>query len=76
VAAFSAAGFAVGAWWPSRFAAPVAAFGGFLAMFLSFHTGFSHTSGWALILPTNSHGNFEGNAQADAGTSARRTRAL
>ena len=60
VTAFSAAGFAIGAYWPSRFAAPVAAFGGFLAMFLSAHIGFSHTSGWALILPTNSSGNFDG----------------
>src|SRR6516225_452495 len=67
VTAFSAAGFAIGAYWPSRFAAPVAAFGGFLAMFLSSQTGFSHTSGWALILPTNSHGSFEGSAQNDAG---------
>jgi hypothetical protein len=67
VAAFSAAGFAIGAYWPSRFAAPAAAFGGFLAMFLSFQTGFSHMSGWALILPTNSNGNFDGSAQADSG---------
>jgi hypothetical protein len=59
VVAFSAAGFAVGAFWPSRFAAPVAAFGGFLVMMLSAQTGFSHTSGWALILPTNSNGNFQ-----------------
>jgi hypothetical protein len=59
VTAFSAAGFAVGALWPSRFAAPVAAFGGFLAMMLSSQTGFSHTSGWAQILPTNSNGNFQ-----------------
>jgi hypothetical protein len=51
VTAFCAVGFAVGAYWPSRFAAPAAAFGGFLAMFLSFQTGFSHMSGWALILP-------------------------
>src|SRR6516165_3741437 len=63
VIAFSAAGFAVGACWPSRFAAPVAAFGGFLAMMLSSQTGFSSFSGWALILPTNSNGNF----QADSG---------
>jgi hypothetical protein len=67
VTAFSAAGFTIGAYWPSRFAAPVAAFGGFLAMFLSFQTGFAHTHGWALILPTNSHGTFEGSAQADSG---------
>jgi len=59
VTAFSAAGFAVGALWPSRFAAPVAAFGGFLAMMLSSQTGFTSTSGWALILPTNSNGNFQ-----------------
>jgi hypothetical protein len=59
VAAFSAAGFAVGAFFPSRFAAPLAAFGGFLAMMLSSQTGFSHTSGWALILPTNSNGNLQ-----------------
>jgi len=63
VTAFSAAGFAVGAYWPSRFAAPVAAFAGFLAMAMSSQTGFSHISGWALILPTNSNGNF----QADSG---------
>jgi hypothetical protein len=59
VAAFSAAGFAVGAFFPSRFAAPLAAFGGFLAMMMSSQTGFSHTSGWAWILPTNSNGNFQ-----------------
>jgi hypothetical protein len=67
VTAFSAAGFAVGAYWPSRFAAPVAAFGGFLAMAMSAQTGFKHTSGWALILPTNSNGNFDGKAQTDSG---------
>ncbi|MBV9793634.1 MAG: hypothetical protein JO016_06795 [Actinobacteria bacterium] len=59
VAAFSAAGFAVGAYWPSRFAAPLAAFGGFLAMVMSSQTGFHDTSGWALILPTNSNGNLQ-----------------
>ncbi len=59
VTAFSAAGFAVGAYFPSRFAAPLAAFGGFLAMSQSSQTGFSHTSGWALILPTNSNGNLQ-----------------
>src|SRR5216684_2422358 len=41
VTAFSAAGFAVGAFFPSRFAAPLAAFGGFLAMVMSSQTGFS-----------------------------------
>jgi hypothetical protein len=59
VVAFSAAGFMVGAFFPSRFAAPLAAFGGFLAMMMSSQTGFSHTSGWAWILPTNSNGNFQ-----------------
>jgi hypothetical protein len=64
VTAFSAAGFAIGAYWPSRFAAPVAAFGGFLAMAMSSQTGFKSPSGWALILPTNSNGNFD---QTDSG---------
>ena len=64
VAAFSAAGFAVGAFFPSRFAAPLAAFGGFLVMMMSSQTGFRDTSGWALILPTNSNGNYE---QPDTG---------
>jgi len=59
VTAFSAAGFTIGALYPSRFAAPVAAFGGFLAMTMSSQTGFSHASGWALILPTNSNGNYQ-----------------
>jgi hypothetical protein len=59
VTAFSAAGFAVGAYWPSRFAAPLATFGGFLAMMLSSQTGFREQSGWALILPTNSNGNYQ-----------------
>jgi hypothetical protein len=63
VAAFSAAGFAVGVFWPSRFAAPLAAFGGFLALIMSSQTGFHDNTGWALILPTNSNGNF----QADSG---------
>ena len=67
VAAFSAFGFAVGVYWPSRFAAPVAAFGGFLAMSQSSQAGFRDPSGWALILPTNSNSNFDGNAQADSG---------
>ena len=34
---------------------------------LSFQIGFQHTSGWALILPTNFNGNFNGNAQVDSG---------
>jgi hypothetical protein len=59
VTAFSAAGFAVGAFFPSRFAAPVAAFGAFLAVIVSSHSGFSHTSGWPLILPGNANGNYQ-----------------
>jgi hypothetical protein len=59
VLAFSAAGFAVGAFFPSRFAAPLAAFGSVLVLMMSSQTGFSHTSGWALILPTNSNGNYQ-----------------
>ena len=59
VAAFSAAGFAAGVFFPSRFAAPLAAFGGFLACVMSSQTGFSSPGGWALILPTNSNGNYE-----------------
>jgi hypothetical protein len=59
VAAFSAAGFAVGAFFASRFAAPLAAFGGFFAMVESSQTGFRDSTGWALLLPTNSNGNFQ-----------------
>src|SRR3984957_4678443 len=59
VAAFSAAGFAVGVFWPSRFAAPLAAFGAFLALVMSSQTGFHEATGWVLILPTNSNGNFQ-----------------
>jgi hypothetical protein len=59
VTALSAAGFAVGALYPSRFAAALAAFGAFLALGMSSQIGFSHTSGWALILPTNSNGNYQ-----------------
>jgi hypothetical protein len=67
VITFSAVGFAIGAYWPSRFAAAAAAFIAFLALVLSFQIGFKHTSGWALILPANFNGNFDGNAQADSG---------
>ena len=67
VTAFSAVGFAIGAYWPSRFAAAAAGFTGFLALVLSFQIGFKHASGWALILPANFNGNFNGNAQADSG---------
>jgi hypothetical protein len=59
VAAFSAAGFAAGAFFPSRFAAPLAALGSVLVLMMSSQTGFSDTSGWALILPTNSNGNYQ-----------------
>jgi hypothetical protein len=59
VLAFSAAGFAVGASYPSRFAAPLAAFGSVLILMMSSQTGFRDTSGWALILPTNSNGNYQ-----------------
>jgi hypothetical protein len=59
VTAFSAAGFAVGAFFPSRFAAPAAAFGAFLALFVSNNIKSGHTSGWPLILPTNAKGNYQ-----------------
>lgn len=58
VAAFSALGFAVGVYFPSRFAAPLAAFGAFLTLMMSSQTGFRDPAGWALILPTNSNGNY------------------
>ena len=58
VAAFSAAGFAVGAFFASRFAAAVATFGAFVLLLISSNTGFTDSSPWALILPTNSNGNF------------------
>jgi hypothetical protein len=58
VAAFSALGFVLGAYFPNRFAAPLAAFGAFLALAMSSQIGFSHTTGWALILPANSNGNY------------------
>jgi hypothetical protein len=59
VAAFSAGGFTVGMLVPNRFAAPLAAFAGFLVLIMSSQTGFRDTSGWALVLPTNSNGNFQ-----------------
>jgi hypothetical protein len=59
VTAFSAAGFAVGAFFPSRFAAPLAAFGVFLAVIASSQNGFGDTSGWPLILPNNANGNYQ-----------------
>jgi hypothetical protein len=59
VTAFSAAGFAVGAFFPSRFAAPAAAFGAFLAVIVSSQNGDGDTSGWPLILPNNANGNYQ-----------------
>jgi hypothetical protein len=62
VAAFTSAGFALGAYFPGRFIAPIAAFGGLFAMGLSSQIGFSDSSGWALILPTMSTNNFDKDA--------------
>jgi hypothetical protein len=62
VAAFTAAGFALGAYFPGRFAAPIAAFGALFAMGTSSQIGFSASGGWALILPTMSNGNFDNDA--------------
>jgi hypothetical protein len=59
VLTFSAAGFTLGVLFPNRFIAPVAAFAGFLVMMMSSQTGFKDNSGWALLLPTNSNGNFQ-----------------
>ena len=59
VAAFTAAGFTLGALVPSRFTAPLAAFAGFFTMAMSSQTGFHDVTGWAQILPTNSNGNFQ-----------------
>jgi hypothetical protein len=59
VAGFSAAGFAAGVYFPTRFTAPLAAFGGFFLMLLSSQTGFNEISGWYQILPTDSNGNFQ-----------------
>ena len=59
VAAFTAFGFTLGALLPSRFTAPLAAFGGFFAMMMSSQTGFHEITGWVQILPTNSNGNFQ-----------------
>jgi hypothetical protein len=58
VAALSAAGFAAGAYFPSRFAAAVAAFGAFILLAVGSNIGFSDPGAWALILPSNSNGNF------------------
>jgi hypothetical protein len=58
VTAFSAAGFAAGAYFPTRFTAPVAAFGGVIACGMSSQIGFASYGGWGLILPTNSNSNY------------------
>jgi hypothetical protein len=58
VAAYSTAGFAVGVFLPSRFAAPLAAFGGLIALAIPAQRGFEEGSGLWLILPTNSNSNF------------------
>ena len=58
VAAFASVGFALGACFPGRFIAPIAAFAGLFAMGTSSQTGFGASGGWALILPTMSNGNF------------------
>ena len=58
VAAFASVGFAAGARFPSRFTPPLVAFGAVLALGMSSQTGFAASSGWALILPTMSNGNF------------------
>lgn len=58
VAAFTSAGFALGAFFPGRFIAPIAAFVALFAMGTSSQIGFSEPGGWALILPTMSNNNF------------------
>lgn len=62
VAAFTSAGFALGAHFPGRFIAPIAAFGALFAMGTSSQIGFSSSGGWALILPTMSNSNFDKDA--------------
>jgi hypothetical protein len=59
VTAFSAAGFAAGAFFPSRFTAPVAAFVVFLAVVVSSRNGRGDARGWPLILPNNASGNYQ-----------------
>jgi hypothetical protein len=62
VAAFTSLGFALGAYFPGRFIAPIAAFGALFAMGTSSQIGFSASGGWALILPTMSTNNFDKDA--------------
>jgi hypothetical protein len=57
VAAFTTLGFALGALLPSRFTAPLAAFGAFIALIVSSHIGFDpRSSPYAQILPVNGQG--------------------
>jgi hypothetical protein len=62
VAAFTSAGFALGAYFPGRFIAPIAAFGALFAMGTSAQAGFHESSGWVLIAPTMSNNNFDKDA--------------
>jgi hypothetical protein len=62
VAAFTSLGFALGAFFPGRFIAPIAAFGALFAMATSSQIGFSASGGWALILPTMSANVFDKDA--------------
>ena len=54
LAAFSALGFAAGALFPSRFTAPLAAFGAFFLSLAGFHNAVGQSSVYALISPTTS----------------------
>jgi hypothetical protein len=62
IAAFASLGFALGAYLPGRFIAPVAAFGALFAMGTGSQIGFASSSGWALILPTMSNSVFDKDA--------------
>jgi hypothetical protein len=56
VAAFSALGFAAGAFFPGRFVAPLAACGAFVVLVLSSHAGFSGQVGAWSVLPESGQG--------------------
>ncbi|HTW97862.1 MAG TPA: hypothetical protein VMD59_03740 [Acidimicrobiales bacterium] len=56
VVAFVTLGFTVGALFPGRFVAPLAAFGGFILLVMSSHAGFSDRVGAWSILPTSGQG--------------------
>jgi hypothetical protein len=62
VAAFTSVGFALGAFFPGRFIAPIAAFAALFAAAMSSQAGFHEGSGWVLILPTMSNNNFDRDA--------------